>query len=162
MNKNLLTYLKELRKIEPDSAYSARSRFLILASGPKAEKARFFDVLKTFRLQTSLEIGGAVVISTLLIFYFTHQARKDALVVQADEINASIQLKLNEIKYILQNKPSSENVSPGPKIDILLQEAVNDFKIAEENLKNNNIEESLEKIKETREILTKIERAIRN
>lgn len=165
---DLFTILKDLQKIEPDQGYSRQSRAFILASKaggvrPKEGLFGIFDLISNFqalRLTLATEIVGVLIIAVLLGAYYVHVQNRNNLVVQANELNSSIQLKLEEIQYLLQTQPA--NLS---KMGILIEslnKASEKLKTSEIDLKNNDIEGTLQKIKEAQQIFNEIEIIIRD
>ena len=158
----LIKLLKQLRKIEPDPAYSERSLNLILSSGRPVKRETGFKeagfwawlIQPSFRRTLAAEVSGFVIILIILGVYYFQLQNKNSLVVQADEINASIQLKLNEIQYLIQN--DNLETSTTSSLAISLGQAEEELKIAEAELQNNDIEKSLEKIKAVQKIFEEI------
>ncbi len=147
---DLYKILKDLNQIKPDSDYSRRSRTLILYTGNNL-KILNFPVLKMAMV--------AVFVLFLIIFggvYYTNQLNQEKLIVKASEINTSIQIKLDEIKYILENKPQL-NLSDISTIQTLLDEANKELKEASVlSVKSEKLGEVLEKIKSAQEDFLKI------
>lgn len=162
----LIQILKELKKVEPDPDYSARSRFLILSSGAQAKvawRAKVFGAfanLQAKRLALAVEIAGLLIVLVLVGTYYLRQTNRNNLVVQANELNNSIQLKLNEIQYLLENQTPA-NPSDLSNLNELLQKATEELVISQSDLKDNNIEQSLEKIKSVQAIFNEIESKIK-
>lgn len=165
MDEELFKILKELKGIEPDYDYARRSRLLIVGeekeSGPKA-KVGLFEVLKSFsssRMALTAEIAALVIIFILAGVYYAHQSNQN-LVVQANELNTTIQLKLNEITSYL-NSQTAVNPSRISEVNLLLQKAAADLNEANADLKIGKLEESLAKMKSAQEEFSQIELIIR-
>ncbi|MBN2198161.1 hypothetical protein JW698_03185 [Candidatus Wolfebacteria bacterium] len=175
MEKDLLKNLKELKKIKPDSDYSKQSRFLILQSSPefsKIEKRRllsgqFFGnfsknlVLSPIRMTISVAIIVLMFAVSIGAYYANNQFNQNNFVVKASEMNNSIQVKLNEIKYLLENKPYPD-VERALMIQNFLEEAANKLKEIPSLSENKNLDESLEKIELAQEILSQIDLLLKN
>ena len=164
MNNNLLENLKNLRQIQPDSDYTARSRFLILAepSSTLAEPAATenspeFKITRIYRPAFAIGLISIFVLMVLGGIYQIIKPNQNDLVVRANEINSSIQVKLNEIKYLIENNNhlNAENIL---NIQALLEKTTNELKEASAlSQENKDLEKSLEKIKSAQEILLRID-----
>ncbi|MFH1346692.1 MAG: hypothetical protein ABIH10_00385, partial [Spirochaetota bacterium] len=93
-----------------------------------------------------------ILIVSSSVFYTTNEINKHKFVVKAGEVNNSIQIKLDEIKYLLGNKEIDYN--KGVVIQAMLMQATKEL---EQASKENNINKSLEKIKSAQETLYKID-----
>jgi hypothetical protein len=158
MDKELFTILKELKNINPDSDYSKKSRFLLLSQqkpqinsvvpGP----ARFMNLLRFSAVSgilIALAISGGV--------YYNGKSNKDELIVRAGELNGSIQVKLNEIKYLLESNNRRLNNEEITVIQVMLDKTANELKEAGDlNQNNEDLEKSLEKIKAAKDALLQI------
>lgn len=172
MDKKLLKILKELKNIQPDPDYSRRSRFLLLNSeGPTAQikdrrggRGGLVSALNGLFFNAGpvkLAFAVGVVIILVLIagsvYRINNQLNQNNLVVKASEMNASIQVKLNEIKYLLENKPTdSKNILT---VQELLGKATQELReVAAFDLnKGEDLSKSLEKIKSAQEIFYQID-----
>ncbi len=159
MNKELLTILKELKNIGPDPDYSKKSRFLILSrqkpetNSVSPNPLRFMNLL---RFSAVLGVLIALVISGSL--YYSGKSNKDELMVRAGELNGSIQVKLNEIKYLLENNNRHLNTKEIVAVQTMLDKTANELKEAGDLNKNNeDLKKSLEKIKAAQETLLQID-----
>ena len=156
MNKNLLENLKELRQIQPGSDYSARSRFLILAEPTTTGNLPVFKITQIF-YRPAFAIGLISIFFLMALggIYQIIKPSQNDLVVRANEINGSIQVKLNEIKYLIEhNDINAENILD---IQTLLEKTTNELKEASTlSQKNKDLGKSLEKIKSAQEILLQI------
>jgi hypothetical protein len=159
MDKELFTILKELKNINPGSDYSKKSRFLLLSQqkpqinsvvpGP----ARFINLLRfsaVLGILIALAISGGV--------YYNGKSNKDELIVRAGELNGSIQVKLNEIKYLLESNNRRLNNEEITVIQVMLDKTANKLKEAGDlNQNNEDLEKSLEKIKAAKDALLQID-----
>lgn len=162
MDKELSKILKELKDIAPDAVYSVRSRNLLLAEINTDKKTTpkrfsFADVFVAAYSRRPAYIIATTAFALILIvsssvFYTTNEINKHKFVVKAGEVNNSIQIKLDEIKYLLGNKEIDYN--KGVVIQAMLLEAMEELKQAS-NEKDTN--KSLEKIKAAQETLYKID-----
>lgn len=158
MNERQLSeILNKLKNIAPDRKYTERSRFLILSSNREyavqIQKSSRYAVisnwLKMPRLaMTTGTIAAFIIIAALTVAFIPRS--QSNLVAEANEINASIQVKLNEIKYYLENQPTA---TTDPAIvqgfQNLLQESLADLKDASQLSKDSDaLEEAVGKIKE--------------
>jgi membrane protein insertase Oxa1/YidC/SpoIIIJ len=168
MNQDLFKTLKELKQIQPDSDYSRQSRLLILNSknevdvlikNPVSRSGWFSDILNNFySVKLAFATGMALVLILIAgsVYYINNQLNQNNLVVKASEMNASIQVKLNEIKYLLENKPAS--LSNAITIQTLLEKATKELKeVSTLDLEGRDMAESLEKIKSAQEIFYQID-----
>ena len=171
MDKDLLKILRELRGIKPDPDYARQSRFLILSSEEKPmarEAARaviarkfnpilnFINAVQSIKFAMAAEIISILVIAVLVGAYAVHQGNKSNLVVQADELNSSIQLKLNEIQYLLKNQAQTSALNIAD-VASPIDTAADDLNQASALIKNNEIENAIVKIKEAEKIFQDIE-----
>lgn len=163
MNKDLFEILKELRGIQPAPDYSEKSRLLIIASKRPAKAAGF---LFGFHFNALTSLASAVVLILIILSgaygvnYFDKR-NQGRLIVRAGEANANIQIRLDEIKYLLEEKPGSVNISNAAEIQKLLAEAEKELKealaaigSADEN--SGNLEEFLNNLKLAEENIAKI------
>ena len=159
MTEKLLKNLKELKKIQPDSGYSRRSRALIVYA--KREKnENWLGNLANLFYETKFKMAASVSIIAILAivggFYYINRIGGNDLVVKASEINSSIQVNLYGIKYLLENEPAV-NPLMVPNMQKLLGEANENLKQASELSKDpNKMKEALDKIKSAQEIFQKI------
>ena len=167
MDKDLIKILSELKSIAPDASYSARSRNLLLAEINMAKRTApkrfsFADVLVSAYSRKPVYAIIATVFALFLIvsgsaFYTVGEMNKRNFVVKAGEVNNSIQVKLDEIKYLLGSKEIDYN--KGVAIQTMLLEATEELKQASEESDSNK---SLEKIKSAQETLYKIDALLQN
>lgn len=167
MDKDLTKILNELKSIVPDADYSARSRNLLLAEinagGRMAPKRfSFADVLVAAYSRKPVYVIAATAFALILIisssaFYAVNEIDKHEFVVKAGEVNNSIQVKLDEIKYLLGNKEIDYN--KGVIIQAMLMQATEEL---EQASKESNTSKSLEKIKSAQETLYKIDALLQN
>ena len=158
---NIFEILKELKNIKPDQEYAKQSRYLILSQTPQTDKkitvAEIFDWIFIHRLATAASLISVFILLVILSISYL-PGNKNSLVAEADEINASIQIKLNDIGYQLQN-PAEINIEEIPSVQKKLEEITKLMEEAQtlnEN-KDKKIEEYLEKIKAAQTLFTEIE-----
>ncbi len=167
MEEKLIKILKEMRSIRPEADYSARSKNFILNSikdvDAKPEiilKSGLGDVLRSLSFyKPALAVGTAtlLIIMTAGVFYVNNSVNKNDLVVRASEVNASIQVRLNEIKYLLESKSDIDSASIAT-IQSMLEKAADNLKeVSASSSANKSLAESLKKIKTTEEILCQID-----
>jgi len=168
MNQDISKILKELKQIQPDSDYSRQSRLLILNSknevdvlikNPVSRSGWFSDILNNFySVKLAFATGTALILILIAgsVYYINNQLNQNNLVVKASEMNASIQVKLNEIRYLLENKSINPlNVLP---IQILLEKATKELKeVSVLDSEGKDLSESLEKIKSAQDIFYQID-----
>jgi len=165
MNKDLITTLKDLKNIQPDADYSRQSKMLILSSPqntlyPKPHTLKpilnWFDLKHSLMTATALATLAATVF--LAISYLP--GNKYSLVAEANEINASIQVKLNEVQYYLDNQEI--NASIANDVQNLLKTTADDLIKAQEELKfdPDKIKEAVDKIKEAESAIAKINKLL--
>ena len=166
-DKDLINNLKELQSIAPDVEYSSHSRFLIMSSKKdllKAEKLSpygwFFGNFYLSRLAPSFGIIITIAAISYVAFSYLPTQQK-RLVAEANEVNAEIQINLDDIQYYFDN---NREISPSDTIAIidLLQKSADELNDAK-NISSNkeNIEETLMKIKNAQETLIKINELIK-
>lgn len=156
MNKDLFENLKGLRHIQPDSDYAARSRFLILATPQiNAKQTRIF-AMPVYKLAFAMGIISVFILMAFGGVYFINKPNQNDFVVRANELNGSIQVKLNEIKYLVESGQhlDAKNIH---NVQVLLEEATNELKEALAlSQDNKDLEKSLEKIMSAKETLLQI------
>ncbi len=169
MDKDLTKILNELKSISPDAGYSARSRNLLLAeinaNTNKRTALKRFSLADVFAIAYSrrpVYVIAATAFALILVisssaFYTINEIDKHDFVVKAGEVNNSIQVKLDEIKYLLGSKEIDYN--KGVVIQTMLLGATEDLKKAFEE---KDTDKSLEKIKSAQETLYKIDALLQN
>lgn len=162
MNKDLFKILKELREIQPASDYSAKSRLLIVSSAKSEKKAKGWGYGFDFNLFDKTFLAPAlvsilIIVSGIYGFNYFGEKNRQSLIVRAGETNESIQIKLDEIKYLLEQGPVF--VSPNAaEIQRLLGEAEVNLKeaLAFNPENGGDLQEFLNKLKSAEENLSKI------
>ncbi|MEK7062228.1 MAG: hypothetical protein AAB940_00595 [Patescibacteria group bacterium] len=161
MNNELFIILKELKNIQPNSEYSQQSRNFILASpqiNASNNKLTVADVLSWFNFKHSAILAGAVAIFIFIILWTVSYlpGNKNSLVAEANGINASIQIKLDEIGYHLDSQKI--DFSMATNIQNLLKITTDELIQAQEELKNNpeKLKESVGRIKKAEQDISKI------
>lgn len=163
MNKDLFKILKELREIQPASDYSAKSRLLIVSSEkPERKTGGGWGYSFGLNFNASAVLAPAVfsiliILSGIYGFNYFGERNRQSLIVRAGETNESIQIKLDEIKYLLEQGPVF--VSPNAaEIQRLLGEAEVNLKeaLAFNPENGGDLEEFLNKLKSAEENLSKI------
>jgi hypothetical protein len=172
MEKDIQKILKQLKQIQPDPNYSKRSRLFILNSnreediaeimlrGSSLKQGWFSYAIKSFHsVKLAFAVGSVIIVLALAgsTYYINKELNRKNLVVRASETNTSIQVKLNEIKYLLENK---QKIDPALVVTIqaLLEEAANDLKeVSSLSSEGKNLSESLEKMKSVQEIFYQID-----
>ncbi len=159
MNKDLFKILKELQQIKPDPNYSRQSRLLIVGLREKLDITAKSLFLNFFSVRFKMAIGTALTLILMIsgTIYYINQLNQQKLVAKANEINSSIQIKLDEFKYILENKPQVDSTTIS-NVQTLLEKANNELKEASTL---NNLEEALQKIKSAQEIFLQINSALK-
>ena len=164
MENNLIKTLKELKDIKPDADYSKRSRAVILSHEP-IKPIGVFGVIKNFQSTGIMiaEISSVLVVVLLLggLWFYNVNENKAAMVVKADELNASINVKLNEIRYLLllTRTPLQKDQTNG-FIDSL-KKAEDELNTANAGLTDNKVDQSIEKIKSVEKSLLDIENQLK-
>lgn len=167
MEKDLIKILNGLKSIEPDLDYTKKSRFLILASKPTSiefePKLKFADIFTIINGPRLIAVGAGVIILALVAFggiSIFSPANQRNLIVEANERNVQIQIKINDIKYIIENTPSTDT-SKIIEAQSLLVESTKILENASKLTGEEKIEESLNKLKEAQELLNKLEGLIK-
>lgn len=161
MTEKLLKNLKELKNIRPDAGYSRHSRALILYSKKERKmEENWLSNAAGFFYETKIKMvsGIAMVIVLTLLggVYYLNRINQDDLVVKASELNSSIQVNLDGIKYILENQPAI-NPLVVPNMQSLLKEVTDDLKEASEMSGDpSKMKDALEKIKSAQETFQRI------
>ncbi len=169
MDEKFIKILKEMKNIRPDADYSKRSKIFILSSEKRADitsevtilkPKRFGDVLSVFSFYKPALVTGIVIFLIIMvasIYYINNTLNQNNLVAKAGEVNASIQVRLNEIKYLLENKSDLDSTNI-LTIQAMLEKAANNLKeVSASSSESNNLSESLDKIKAAEEILYRID-----
>lgn len=159
--------LKELKNVKQARQARENSRRLLLSQLSQLpaqkydglqEKEWSFSSLYGFitnRPTLAAEIAFALIFAIGGGLYLRHESSQK-LVVEANNVNASIQVKLDEVKYLL-NKPSHLTPRNAKEIASFLEEAEKALKEANESLKIENLENSLEKMKVAENAFSEIE-----
>lgn len=163
MNKDLYTILKELKNIRPDSGYSKQSLQLILSSPQISAdnnngRLTIADVLNWLNFKHLTMSAGAIAAFIFVILWAVSYlpGNKNSLIAEADEINASIQVKLDEVEYHLNNQiidsPTADNIQN------LLKETIDELIKAQNGLSSNpeKLKEIIEKIKKAEQDMSEI------
>jgi len=160
MKNNLFENLRALRAIKPDSEYAKKSRGLILSAELRlpagGQETVRYDV--AFWMKTGIAVSFAFLI--MLGGLFVGRAMYErVMVAQANETNEKIQIRLNEIKYLLSDpaRASQEKISQSME---LLQNAANELQEADVYLYVGNVGESLKGINAAQNLLVEIESII--
>ncbi|MBI5306055.1 hypothetical protein HZB04_00455 [Candidatus Wolfebacteria bacterium] len=169
MKDNLLNNLKSLKNIAPDAEYSKNSlNFILAQTKNKAENGgefKPFGFINWAKQHRVLIYSGATGILTLALVVLTVisylPGNKNSLVAEANDINNSIKIRLDEIKYQLDlNKQISSSTID--EVQNSLAKAIEELK-AIQNLNVDdakNLEEVLNKIKNTNDIIFQIKSQI--
>lgn len=156
MRQDLLKNFKELKEIRPEADYFKRSRVLILAEIEASKKyVRVGFFARKFVWGVAIAAVLLLVISGGTYSYIKNQSDQNDLVAKASEANASIQVKLNEIQYLIKNQNQNGiglNINQVLTIQVLLQKASEDLKAAVSS-NSQDLNQSFEKIKQVQEML---------
>ena len=167
-----LSSLKSLKTVQPGQDYSNRSRHLILSlkndesfvpnfnndkKSVYADYANILDWLSFHKVAATVGVVGAFVLIILLTISYL-PGRGNGLVAEADEINSSIQIKLDEIEYYLNNQ---QTIAPSTadQLQTLLFESAKNLEEAKALSASSNpddLSKALEKIKTAQETLLQI------
>ncbi len=167
MDEKLFKILKEMKKIGPETGYSARSKNFILSSTRGADvkpevvlRPKLGDVLRGlsfYKPALAAGIAAFLIIMTAGVYYVNNTLNQNDLVVRASEVNASIQVRLNEIKYLLESKSDIDPASIS-SIQLMLERAADNLKeVSASSSESGSLAKSLEKIKTAEEILCQID-----
>lgn len=162
MNKDLFTILKELKNVQPDAQYSKYSRDLILqfnfiAKENKHQKFVYVDAfnwIKLHRLSATIGSFGILAIFAFIIVSYL-PGNKNGLVAEANEINSSIQIRLNEIEYQLNNQliSTSTAINAQNSLNEATKNLLNAFEIISDPKK---LEDVVNNIKEVEDIIAEL------
>jgi len=170
MDDKFIKILKELKSIQPDPGYSKQSRLLIMQSARikanqevdlREQKFQFAEILRFLYPAKLMLLAGVIILILAVsggIYYVNHnQTNQEDLIVKASEMNAAIQIKLNEIKYLLESENQSQiDQNKISTIQELLGKAANELKDVSAS-EGKNLDESLRKIKSSQEILEQVD-----
>lgn len=158
MNKDLFTILKELKNIKPDAQYSKHSRDLILLS-KNGKQTKFiytdaFNWIKLHRLSATIGSFGILAIFAFIIVSYL-PGNKNGLVAKANEINSSIQIRLDEIQYQLNSQPISTSTAINAKnsLNEATKKLLNAFEISSDP---NKIENVVNNVKEAENMIAEL------
>lgn len=169
MNNELLKNLKELKKIQPDVDYSKQSRFLILSSRRQEKQIQEIgfwpSLLIGFKKPAfAMTVSGVFILIIFLSVSYFSQIPKN-LVAEADEMTVLIQVRLDEVKYNIQELEDKKLADLATLNDLrgLLTEATMDLiEAARLDAQGEDLEISLQKMKSAYEILQKMSLEINN
>ncbi|MBI4993735.1 hypothetical protein HZC33_02150 [Candidatus Wolfebacteria bacterium] len=158
MKNNLLNNLKSLQAIEPNRDYSQKSLNLILAEKQIIEKHSFVftEWLQMHKVLVTSGVSGVLTLVLIVFIALSYlPGNKNSMVAEANDINNSIQIRLDEIQYHL-NRPIL--VSAISEMQNDLNKAAEELSIAKDLNADDpqKLEEILSRIKNTRDILEKI------
>ena len=155
--------LKELKNIESHRERRAHSRKIILESvaGRSYNEAKPSVFAVFFGRPALLAEGVFIALIALGGGYYLHHQSSENLVVQADEVQSAIQVKLDEVKYLLR-EPQPLTSDQAQKINDYLKEATAALNEAHKNLGDDKLGDSLEKMKAAEDSLSKIESAAKS
>ncbi len=158
--------LKELNTIRPDEAYAAESRKVLLQklggrsfpAHTTSDGAGFWSSFRAILVTRSALVAEATTLVALVavLGIYVNRSSDEQLVAQANEVNSSIQVKLDEIKYLL-DKPAPLGPEETKNVTAFLSEAETALKEATAEIQNDNLEDSLAKMKAAEEAFSKIE-----
>jgi len=165
MGNNLFKIFKELKEIRPDADYSHKSKILLLSEVERNKRrVTLADIFSSFYSnKLALGIVSSVILLLIIsggIYYVQNQLNQNNLVVKASETNASIQVKLNEIQYLLQN-PALIDANQISAIKAMLNNSADDLKAALSS-KPEELDKSLQKLKAAEEMLYQIDELTKN
>jgi len=159
VNKDLFKILKELKNIQPDDNYTKQSKMLILSS-PQLQTTnhKLQTFFEWFNFKHSAMLAASIAIFVFIILWTVSYlpGNKNSLVAEANEINASIQVKLDEIGYHLDSQKI--DFSMATNIQNLLKITTDELIQVQEELENNpeKLKESVEKIKKAEQNISEI------
>lgn len=169
MNKDLYTILKGLKNIRPDNNYSKQSLQLILSSPQISAnnnngRLTIADILNWFDIKHLTMSAGAIAAFIFVILWAVSYlpGNKNSLIVKANEINASIQVKLDEIEYHLNSQIIDS--STADNIQNLLKKTTDELIKAQNELSLNpeRLKEIIEKIKKAEQDMIEINQLFQN
>ena len=158
LDKNLFSILKELKNIQPDAQYSKHSLDLIFLlkenKQPKLIYSGAFNWIKLHRISTTIGSFGILAIFALIIVSYL-PGNKNGLVAEANEINSSIQIRLDEIQYQLNNQPISTStaINAQNSLNEATKNLLNAFEISSDPKK---LEDVVNNIKEAKDIIAEL------
>lgn len=179
MDKDLFKNLKDLQQIKPNDEYSKQSRLLILSSWrqeKQIQEAGFWPLLLSGFKKPAFVValsGFFILIIFLGVSYFSQilsplflpGSNQNNLVAEANEMTALIQVRLDEVKYNIQELEDKKLADLATLNDLrgLLTEATKDLtEAAQLDAEGEDLEISLQKMKAAYEILQKMSLEINN
>lgn len=152
MDDKLIKILKEMRTIEPDRAFSMHSRERIISV-----KKGWAGIFALPAMGARIMVSAAILL-IIVTAYVTTPTPEENIVVKADEINTSIQIKLKEIEYLINNQPVVDEATSA-KVETLLNNTV--AQLDTSNLDSKNPEEVLKKIEDAEHTLKELRRLLK-
>lgn len=160
-NNDFQKILKELRNIKPDAQYSENSKYLILSSkqsrNPEFKKG-FFESIYSIKLPKTIAASGLVAIFALIIIVtvsYISKPNQNGFIAEADEVNSSIQIKLDDIKYYIDDKQNFAT-STASQVLTILNNAKTELEQARD-ISSTDTEEALNKIKNAQRIFSEMD-----
>ncbi len=141
MDQRIIEKLKALKSIEPRKDFSENSLNIILMSKREpVEKIGFLYVF-SFKYAAIAVFSFVLVISGVYGLNYSNEKNKNNLMVKANEVNGDIQIKLDEIKYIIENQPLSINRNSVNDVQKILEGIIKDLESVNGELNNENIDD---------------------
>src|SRR3989344_3289925 len=105
------------------------------------------------RFSLAAEVSSALLLMLFLSSYYIYNAQIHAekLVVEASDINSSIQVQLDEIQYILNTKSTADTVDKA-QLHESITKAQEKLNAAKTELQSNNLEYAVDNIKSAQDI----------
>lgn len=165
MTQDPLTLLRQLKTVAPDPDYTERSRNAVLLATPferPAMRDQGFGLRGALgqilggRMALATEITAFLLVVVAIAVYYSARPASD-LVARASELNASIQVRLNEVTYLLQSAATSSDTETIQKASVLLNKAAAALSEAHYDVDKNDLRASVDDIKVSEETLHQIE-----
>ncbi|MEE8131601.1 MAG: hypothetical protein V3T98_00960 [Candidatus Paceibacterota bacterium] len=159
MPKDLLKNLKDLQQIRPDDEYAKRSRLLILSSPHYETRVRKINPIAIMAVSgvfVLIIVFSVSYINQILSPIFLPGLNQNDLVAEANEMTALIQVRLDDVKYNIQEleDKSLADLATLNELKVLLKEVTNKLEEAAGlGLDGEDLEVSLQKMKSAYEIL---------
>lgn len=158
MDPLLNKHFKNLKDISPCPNFSAQSKAAILAEVKIARKENVSMPISFAKRQIFAAVSCGLGVIALLFVGVTSLKTtfdKSSAIAKANEINNSIQVKLNEIRYIVDS--GKIDLNSLNKAVITLQEVKQDLESASDMLKKDEVDNLVQKIESAQESVKKIE-----
>lgn len=145
--------LKELKNVSPDPGFTARSRRIVLSSKNRTSLADFWhfkNYLEVARLGLTVGLTAILIFAIFGGVSFINQrfspipaGLNQSLITEAEEVNSSIQIALNEVAYLDQSNSQTiktiekvASAKPEPEKEAPAKETATSAEIVDQEIYN--------------------------